>query len=69
MSDLQYPPKQYQPKFQTVEEACMATLGALRQDVRALLAAVARLEIIVGPAPPQGASECNCHTKDWAASE
>ena len=44
------------------------SIGALRQDVRSLIAAVARLEGIVRPEPSEvdcRVPECNCHVRDW----
>lgn len=55
---LYYPP--------SAEVSTLAALGALRQDVRALLAAVARIEWEMTHRAPQEASGgCNCHAKDW----
>jgi hypothetical protein len=49
------------------DEAVLAALGTIRQDVRSLIAAVARLEGIVRPEPPEepwcNIEGCNCHPK------
>lgn len=57
MSDLR------RSELTEAEMSCLACLGAIRQDVRSLVAAVARLEEIVQRVAPQVASPvCNCDT-------
>lgn len=56
------------PLLEQVEQV-YAAIGALRQDIRMVLAALARLEDKVDSAASQGPCKgeaCNCHAKDWS---
>ena len=48
-------------------ERLLAAQGAFRNDLRALLAAVSRVEWIVSRKAPGAPSMCDCHAKDWEA--